>query len=227
MENEEKREIEVEKKDKKEKRKQIIDISRPFGKLFFYVIATIVLVLVFFMGIKFSKEFHTQEKTTKFGLENVGELVTQTCHTTVIEDSKVNREFFNLFEIPFTESRQIFSYDFEIDASINFDDLEISKIDDRNKIIIVTIPHSKIYKITLNPESLKVYLDSESLFSRIDLISHNAAVLKMQEQAKNDCVANNLLTSSDNNARVLISSIINGNDKYKNYKVEFIYKESE
>ena len=77
------------------------------------------------------------------------------------------------------------------------------------------------------PSSFKVYLDSESLFSRIDLEKHNSAVQKMQEQAENDCVANNLLTAADNNAQVLMSSIIKGNSSYKNYKVEFVYKESE
>ena len=148
MDNEEVKEIEEEKKEKKKRR---IDISKPFSKLFFYVIATAILVLVFFLGIKFSTVFKTQEKTTKLGLENVGELVTQTCYTTVLEDSKVNREFFSLFEIPFTESRQIFSYDFEVDASINFDEIDIKKIDDEKKTIDIVMPHAKVYKTTLNP----------------------------------------------------------------------------
>ena len=190
-----------------------------------FIMFVIVIILVIVLGIKLSDNFKTQEKTTKFGLEDVGELVTQTCYTTVLEDSKINRDFFNLFDIPFTESRQIFSYDFEVDASVNFDEIKIKKIDDKNKSIDIEIPHSKLYKTTLNPSSFKVYLDSESLFSRIDLENHNSAVLKMQEQAENDCVANKLLSTADINAQKLISGILKGNTKYREYRVNFIYRE--
>ena len=189
------------------------------------IVIVLLVIGIFSLGVKLSYKFHTQEKTTKLGLDDVGELVTQTCYTTVIEDSKVNREFFKLFEIPFTESRQIFSYDFEVDASVNFDEIKIKKINDDKKNIDVIIPHSKVYKVTLNPESLKIYLDSESLFSRIDLDKHNTAVDNMREQAKKDCMNNKLLDSADNNAQKLISSMINSNPNYKDYKVNFIYKD--
>lgn len=193
-------------------------------KTLFCVAAVVILVVTFILGIKVSTVFTTQEKTTKFGLEDVGKLVTQTCYTTVLEDSKVNRDFFKLFDIPFTESRQIFSYDFEVDASIDFDKIKIKKIDDEKKTIHVEIPHAEVYKASLNPSSFRVYLDTESLFSRIDLEDHNEAIKKMQEQAQNDCVANDLLTSADKNAKKLLSGIIKGNPKYKNYTVNFTFK---
>ena len=68
----------------------------------------------------FNSKHFLQTKTTKLGFEDVGELVVQTGYLTVVQDNRKNREFFNLFEIPFTESRQIFSYDIEIDASVDF-----------------------------------------------------------------------------------------------------------
>ncbi len=194
-------------------------------KIIVCLIIIILIICVITLGIKLSESYKTQEKTTKLGLADVGELVTQTCYTTVLEDSKVNREFFKLFDIPFTESRQIFSYDFEVDASINFDEIDIKKIDDENKIINIKMPHAKVYKTTLNPASFKVYLDSESLFSRIDLEKHNNAVKKMQEQAEKDCVANKLLESADNNAQKLLSGIVKGNTNYKDYTVSFEYKD--
>ena len=193
-------------------------------KILLYLVIIATLFGTLFLGIKLSTNFKTQEKTTKLGLEDVGELVTQTCYTTVLEDSKVNRDFFKLFDIPFTESRQIFSYDFEVDASVNFDEIKLKKIDDENMKIDVEMPHAKVYKTTLNPASFKVYLDSESLFSRIDLEKHNSVIQKMQEQAQNDCIANKMLSSADDNAKKLLSGIVKGNSKYKEYKVDFIYK---
>ena len=87
------------------------------------------------------------------------------------------------------------------------------------------MPHAKVYKTTLNPTSFKVYLDSESLFSRIDLEKHNTAVQKMQDQAQKDCVSNKLLESADNNAQKLLSGIIKGNVYYKEYVVNYSYKD--
>ena len=191
---------------------------------FLMFVGCIVLLIIGYFGFKYSTTFIHQEKTTKLGLEDVGELVTQTCYTTVIEDSKVNREFFKLFNIPFTESRQIFSYDFEVDAAVNFDSIKIKNINSEKKTIEIELPHAKVYKTTLNPDSFKVYLDSESLFSRIDLEKHNQAVDNMETQAKDNCVANKLLTSADDNAKRLINSVIKGNSKYKDYNIQYKYK---
>jgi len=179
-------------------------------------------IITFKLGINYQNNLISKTKTTKFGLEDVGELVTQTCYTTVLEDSKVNKDFFNLFQIPFSESRQIFSYDFAVDASVDFSEIKY-EIDDNKKEINVSLNHARIYKTTLNPESFKVYLDSSSLFSRIDLDTHNTAVTKMQEQAENDCVSNKLLDAADSNAKQLLTVFFK--EKYKNYTVNYNYLE--
>ena len=67
-----------------------------------------------------TKYISSSPKTTKLGFENVGQLVTQTAYLTVVKDNKKNIDFFNLFKIPFTETRKIFSYDIEVDAGVDF-----------------------------------------------------------------------------------------------------------
>lgn len=205
------------------KKKSIIS-TLIVSKYIMIIVLVVLLMGIFFLGVRMSRNFGMQEKTTKLGLKNVGELVTQTCFTTVLEDSKVNLDFFSLFDIPLTESRQIFSYDFEVDAAVNFGDISIKKVDSKDKIITLEIPRAKVYKATLKPDSFRVYLDSDSLFTRIDLESHNTAVLKMQDQAESDCTQNGLLESADFNAERLINSIIKSNRYYKDYTVNCIYK---
>jgi len=212
-----------------ENNKKKKSIFKIFSELKFKAILIIIIVILvgiicMIMGSKLSQVFNTQEKTTKFGLENVGKLVTQTCYTTVLEDSKVNLDIFESLDIHFTASRQIFSYDFAVDAYVDFEKIEITKIDNSNKEIIITLPHSKADDPTLNPSSFKVYLDTEGLFSRIDLDKHNQAIIKMQEQALNDCVSNRLLEAADSNARTMISGLIHGDNKFKDYKISFNYK---
>lgn len=191
-------------------------------KILKYVITIVILIILIYHGTTIKSNFTTKTKTTKLGLEDVGELVTQTCYVTVVEDSKVNRDFFNLFDIPFTESRQIFSYDVEVDASVNFSDISYMPNEDNNEIII-KLPHAKIYKSTLNLFSLKVYLDSESLFSRIDLEKQNEALKAIEKQAVTDARANGIIEAADKNAKTLISGLIKSNYKYKEYKIVYEY----
>lgn len=197
-----------------------IKISSPL-RLIIYILIIMLLLGGSIVGL--TKVFKTQEKVLKLGFEDVGELITQTCHTTVLEDSVVNRSFFKLFDIPFTESRQIFSYDFDVDASINFSEIDILDIDDDKETITVKLPSAKIYKVVLIPKSFRSYLDSESLFSRIDLTEHNEALIKMEETAKTQCLESNLLTRADENAKKLLSAMIRSEQKYKKYNIVFNY----
>lgn len=210
--------------EKEEKKENKIKLPKIVRKGITIVGAVLILGLSFYLGIYMSKNFSMQQKTTKFGLEDVGELVTQTCHATVLEDSKVNRDFFHLFDIPFTESRQIFSYDFEVDASVDFSSIEY-RVDEEKKEINFLLSHAKVYKTIPKLDSLQIYLDSESLFSRIDLEKHNTALLAMEEDAVNDCVSNKLLEAADTNAQKLLEAMVKSNQDYKEYKVVFKYKE--
>ncbi len=81
----------------------------------------------------------------------------------------------------------------------------------------------KIYKTTLNTDSLKVYLDTESLFSRIDLKEHNDALNAIKEQAATDAKSNGTLEAGDNNAKRLVESFIKENSRYKDYSFSYEY----
>ena len=188
------------------------------------VVVIVILLGVFYLGNACSSVINLQTKSTKFGLKDVGELVTQTAYVTVVTDNKENKELFNKFEIPFTESRQIFSYDVEVDVSVDFSEISYT-VDSENKEIKVSLPHSKIYKTTLNTDSLKVYLDTESLFSRIDLKEHNDALNAIKEQAATDAKSNGTLEAGDNNAKRLVESFIKENSRYKDYSFSYEYIE--
>lgn len=188
-----------------------------------YIIIIFVICVIFFSGMLFNTIFNGQTKTTKLGFEDVGELVTQTGYLTIVQDSKEHREFFSLFQIPFTESRQIFSYDLEVDASVNFS--EITKdIDAEKEEIKIEMPHAKIYKATIKNDSLKVYLDEESLFSRIDLNEHNEVIEEMKKQGIKDAEANGILELAEANAERLITDFVKSNGSYKDYNIIFEYK---
>lgn len=186
------------------------------------IVIFIVLLLFVYLGLTLSSNFSSHTKATQFGLRDMGELITQTGYVTVLQDSKENREFFKLFKIPFTESRMIFSYDFTVDASVNFE--KISYVtNDKKQEITVNLPHAMHYKTTLIIDSQEVYLDEDSLFSRIDLKEVNDAMLKMEKEAKDIAIRNGLLEAADKNAQRIISAMLTSDSSRKNYKVNYKY----
>ncbi len=215
MENEVIEEIKVKKPKKRIRLSGII-------KDFIILILGILIILLLFMGVMNKSLFKYQTKTTKIGFEDVGELVTQTCRVTVICDNTHNRDFFNLFDIPFTESRQIFSYDVTVDASVDFSKITYTANDENNEITI-KLPHAKIYKSTIDTSSFRKYLDSESWFSRIDLEKQNGALKAIEEQGIADAQANGIIEAADKNAKKLIEGFVKTNERYKDYKIIFEY----
>jgi len=186
------------------------------------VIIIVIILGIVYLGITTSSTFKSQTKTTKLGFEDVGELVTQTAYLTNVKDNKEDRKFFDLFKIPFTESRQIFSYDIQVDASVDFSKVSYVRNDKKSEITI-RLPHSKIYKATLDLNSLKVYLDEESIFTRIDLKEENDSLKTMKEECIEDAKANGLLEKADENAKRLIEGFIKSDNKLKDYKVIYKY----
>lgn len=216
MNIEEQKELNGEKVNKKNFKK----IMKYFSKIPKFIKHFIVISLALLIGSSVNYSINT--KTTKFGLEDVGELVTQTAYLTIVQDTKVNYDFFELFEIPFTESRQIFSYDVEVDASVDFTKISYT-IKDTAKEIKIKIPHSKIYKTTLDLDSLVIYLDEGSIFSRIDLSKQNDALTGMKKQAEYDAIENGILEEANTNAKKLIEGMIKSNKKYKDYYITYDY----
>lgn len=161
-------------------------------------------------------------KVTDLGLKDMSELVTQTCTVTVIQDSKKNLTFFKDYKIPLTESRQIFSYDFDVDASIKFNKITFD-VDNKNKIITFNLPHANVYKTTIILDSFNSYYESDSLFTEIDLSENNDAKKQMAIEAEEKCIKNKLLENADKNAEELLKGLVKSNSKIKDYKVLFKY----
>ena len=166
--------------------------------------------------------FNQKFKVTDLGLKDMSELVTQTCTVTVIQDSKKNLTFFKDYKIPLTESRQIFSYDFDVDASIKFNKITFD-VDNKNKIITFNLPHANVYKTTIILDSFNSYYESDSLFTEIDLSENNDAKKQMAIDAEEKCIKNKLLENADKNAEELLKGLVKSNSKIKDYKVLFKY----
>ena len=194
---------------------------KKLGKKTLLVGGCIILVVTTCM-VGVVTTFNQKFKVTDLGLKDMSELVTQTCTVTVIQDSKKNLTFFKDYKIPLTESRQIFSYDFDVDASIKFNKITFD-VDNKNKIITFNLPHANVYKTTIILDSFNSYYESDSLFTEIDLSENNDAKKQMAIEAEEKCIKNKLLENADKNAEELLKGLVKSNSKIKDYKVLFKY----
>ena len=193
------------------------------------VLKYVTIVVIAIAAVQITANLRTKyetpaPKTTKLGFENVGQLVTQTAYLTVVKDNKKHIDFFKLFKIPFTETRKIFSYDIEVDAGVDFSKITYD-VEKEQKNVKIKLPHAKIYKAKINTDSFRSYLDSDSIFTKINMSEHNESLKKMEEQAVKDAEANSMLNLADENAKKIIKGLVNSSDEYKEYNVIFEYLE--
>ena len=89
------------------KKKKTDGIKKYFlGKI---LIIFLVVVVAAIAVISFRSKVFYDEKTTKIGFEDIGELATQVAYCTEVNVTDASREMFGV-KIPFTQSKYIYSY---------------------------------------------------------------------------------------------------------------------
>ena len=221
-------------KDESKKGKKLRDskLLKWFYKLLKIVLLIAIVIGTFIIGVKYSDSFMHKGYSQEIGFKDVGELVTQTAYIRRLEDSKNDRKLFEdsilpTIKVPFTESRLIFSYIIQVDAAINFKEINVKKIDEENRIIYLELPHARIIKSTPDVNSFQLHLDDESLFSRINGEERNELLKKMTMEAEEEAKANGIIENADNNGKDLIENFIKGIERYKDYNIEYEYVKGE
>ena len=184
------------------------------------IVFCVVFLIVFILGLSFSKVFNHSETILDFGFKDVGELVTQEWYGRILEDSSDARKIFKKISIPFTTSRLIFSLDVEVLAGIDFRKIDYKISKDHSKITVI-LPKAKIYKYYQVPKTFKTYLDEESIFTNISSGKRHELEDVIVEKGKKKALDSGLLEKADNNAKILVEQMIKA--KYKN--IEIVWKE--
>ena len=186
------------------------------------IILTAIVAAIFFttcvVGIK--THFSHDSKTTRIGFEDIGELATQTAYCTEVKVTEASRELFGL-EIPFTQSKYVYSYDVMIKAGYDFHKIEWS-VD--NTTISVKLPAAKILSKEIKSDSFKVYHEKESIFRHITLAENNEAINSLKQTAEEDAIANGLFEEARNNAETILTGFFANAYDMKDYEIKFTDK---
>lgn len=181
-----------------------------------------VIIIALGAGLYFGKSLSSESRITKLGFEDMGELATQAAYCTMVEDTEAARDLFGV-EIPFTQSRLIYSYDVIVRAGLDFEQIEWS-VDDPNKVIEVKLPEIRVLNSELDTESFKLYLEDESIFRRISMEENNDSMIEMEENARRQAVGNGLLDEARANAEAILRSFFAVVYDLEKYEIVFMDK---
>lgn len=184
------------------------------------VIAAIAACGAVVLGI--NSALSSRTKTTKLGFENIGELATQSVYCTEVKVAEASIDLWGI-EIPFTQSKYIYSYDMVIKAGFNFEEIDWD-LDEKNAQITVYLPEVQILSNELDTDSFEVYHEQESAFRPIHLEENNQAIAEMKQQAEADAIANGLFDNARSNAETILKGFFSNAYDLKQYQISFVDK---
>ena len=190
------------------------------------IVTLIILLLAavgigaFYIGKKLAKDetvvveenLITETETTisgdiiRAGLADIGELATEEYYFTEVETYDSNKKFMD-FDLPFTTTRFVYSYDGLIKAGIDFTAVEVEK-DDLLKTITVKLPRSKILSSEIDESSFQVYDEKQSIFNKVSISNFNDTIADLKKRAEEDALKRGLLDKADANAVTLIKNFL-------------------
>ena len=192
-------------------------LKKHFLAPFLIVLAVIVVLIAGILG--FRALTSSNSKATKLGFENTGELATQVAYCTEVNVTEDSQNLWGI-EIPFTQSKIIYSYNVEVKAGLNFEDITWS-VDETNSIIRVNLPEIRILDSSIILDSFQLYHEDESIFRPITLEENNEALKQLELKAENTAVSNGLLENARLNAETILTGFFANEYDPKIYTIEF------
>ena len=182
------------------------------------VVCIILILAAVAAGVK--SVIFSESKTTKIGFEDIGELATQSAYCTEVNVTEAARELFGI-TIPFTQSKYIYSYDVEIKAGFDFQEITWEV---KDKTIEVRLPETKILSCDVDLDSMKIYHEDESIFRQITLEENNKALADLKQKAEEDAVANGLLENARSNGETILEGFFAGVYDLEEYEIVYMDK---
>lgn len=188
-------------------------------------IAAIVVILLLVMGgssaiTSVMVRADVSSRTTQFGLRNIGELATQSGYYTNVQVIDKWQELWGV-QVPFTQSKYVFSYDGIIKAGLDFSAIDV-QVDDAAGVIRIRLPEVQILSNEIDPNSLEIYDERSNIFTPLNLEKVNNSLLELREKSQQTAVGNGLLEQATENAKLLITGFLSGMYDLQRYSIVYV-----
>ena len=147
--------------------------------------------------------------TTGIGgaIHNIGELATSEYEYTMVQIANKPSKQVIGFNIPFTKSKVVYSYDGRIKAGVDFEEVSV-QFNRVTKTFHVDIPEPKILSSEVFYDSLVVYDEDNSPFNAFTFEDMNLSISALQDAAEEKASSGELLYNAAENAKNLIATTI-------------------
>lgn len=162
-------------------------------------------------------------ETIQSGLRQIGEINTAEYYftrTETVEDSKkldltsIGINF--IADIPLTSNTFTYSYDGNIKAGIDFNEIEVN-VDKEAKTITIMLPKSRIMSSAVDPDSYKFYEIRNNILNPISPEDYAVSFADLIHKEEERAIKEGLLDKADANAQKILKNFISSynSDRYQ------------
>lgn len=174
-----------------------------------------LVVLVFgsyFLGMK-AGVFNTKPEISSDivleQLQDVKELTTLKYTYTNVGSFENENEFYGV-KIPFTLKKFIISYDGNLSAGIDLDEVEVN-VDNKGKKINITMPEAKILSHQIDEDSLTIFDEKNSIFNQFKIEDFQQFRVAEMKKVENDMIEKGFLDQAEERSKQAVIDILNIN----------------
>ena len=123
-------------------------------------------------------------------------------------------------KIPLTEKKFIISYDGEVNAGVNLDEIDV-KVDEKNEKITVKMPKAKILNNFIDEDSLTIFDERESIFNQLKLNDFSDFRKDEMKKTEKELIEKGFLEEADKKTKTAIEEILKINPLIEDYEIKF------
>lgn len=157
------------------------------------------------------------------GLRELGRLVTEEYYFTDVLSYSSALKFLGTFNVPFTTSGFLVSYDGVVTAGVDFEKIEVVKDEDAKRIT-VHLPAPEIMNVDIDPESFVLHAEKTGLGNPISISDFNQSLAELESSAREKAVEKGLLGRAGENAEKVISHFVDSLLESGTYTVRYVHQ---
>lgn len=194
---------------------------RPGRVLILLMVLLLLLGALIWLG---GSRLAVSSRITEMGLRNIGELATQAGYFTSVQTIEKSRDVFG-FEVPGTRSNYVYSYDGDIRAGLDFQEIRVD-VNELTRVITVHLPEIRILSVEIQEDSFRLYNDGTNLFTSLKMEDVNESLAELKRNAQETAIHNGILENARENAETLIRSFLASAMDLSVYTVRFESEEA-
>ena len=170
------------------------------------------------------KDIQISGETIRASMSNIGELCTAEYSYTHVERVDSSRKIKD-FEIPFTKSTFIYSYDGVVKAGIDFTEIQINK-NEMEKTITVTLPNVYTIGSNIDHDSFQLYDEKNNIFNPISVTDVTDSIADLEDSEEKKAIEKGLYDRAKESAKLLVENFMHGSYDVEDYEIEVLFEQT-